>query len=125
MKIKSLFAIIFFLGNLLSAQTFYIKVPPERYESGLKPKCEFKDVNTKTIFEEAMTSLQKNHLAKAYITLQLLIDEGKANCDVYFFAGFVKYKQQHYEQAVSYFKMAEDLAPSPKVPIKTYLASRY
>jgi tetratricopeptide (TPR) repeat protein len=116
---------IFLIGHLLQAQTLYLPDRPVRYESGLKPKCDFQDVNTKTAFEEAMISVRKNHLAKAYTILQQLITEDKANCDIYFFAGFVKHKQKHYEQAISYFKMAEDLAPSPKVPFKTYLAGSY
>jgi len=109
------------MGHLLSAQTFYLPDMPGRYESGLEPKCDFQDVKTKNTFKEAIDYMQKNNLNKSFASLHNLISEDKANCDVYFFSGYVRYKQGLYEQAIPYLEKAEEMMPSPEAALKITL----
>lgn len=112
---------IFFMGHFLYAQTLYLPDKPVRYESGLKPKCDFQDVKTKNTFKEAIDYMQKNNLNKSFAMLQQLISEDNANCDVYFFAGYVRYKQGLYELAIPYLEKAEEMMPSHESALKITL----
>jgi tetratricopeptide (TPR) repeat protein len=112
---------IFLIGHLLQAQTLYLPDRPVRYESGLEPKCDFQDVKTKKTFKEAIDYMQKNNLNKSFALLHQLISEDKANCDVYFFAGYVRHNQGLYEQAIPYLEKAEELMPSNESALKITL----